>query len=429
MVPYLNKLFFALFIICCLTTTVFGQEGSGLTILLESSLQKNPGLVAAFHRWQAEEAAIIYKTALADPMIEFKQSIMPAQAKTGERDHMLAISQKLPFPGKQKTAIRLNHQLAQNDKLKYEMKLRDLISAIKKSYAEIWFLHRAAAATEANAKVVEFLAAEATTNTAAASLFPVLRAQSQLAQSANDQINYSELLESEKAGLKALTGLKKLETQWFATLPVYKIASNEKKFIEQALMNRTEIAAAKNSQKIATTKLRLAHFDNKPDFTIGYSRNVSGRHPDIINAVLKGNDANAYEFFVQMNLPIWGYKNRSRIKEAREKQAEADSLLIAEKDNTRASFIKLWYSMANRKRLHQLYSQTILPQAQAAVDTAQSAFATDKSKFSDYLEAVTTVNAIRIAAWRAEADYFISASELEKWIGTPFEFKSEENQQ
>ncbi|MBU1107997.1 MAG: TolC family protein [Candidatus Riflebacteria bacterium] len=429
MATYRNQLFFALFalfVLFCRPAALFSQESNGLTILLESCLQKNPELSATYHRWKAAESAIIHKTALADPVVNFRQNIEPVQTRTGEQKQTLTISQMLPFPGKQKAAIRLNHQLSQNEKLLYEMKLRDLVSEIKKSYAEIWFLQHATETTEANAKIVEFLAAEATANTSSASMLPVLRAQSQLAQSANDQINYSELLESEKARLIALTGLQTLDSQWFTMLPQHKIASDEKELIEQALVNRTEIAVAENSQKIAATKLRLAHFDNKPDFTIGYSKNYTGNRPDLGNMYLKDEGKDSYGFFVQMNLPVWGSKNRSRTKEAREKQSEADALLTAEKDKTRVSFIKLWYSMANRKRLHQLYSQTILPQAQTAADTAQSTFTADKSKFSDYLEAMTTVYAIKIAALRAEADYFISASELEKWIGTPFEIQSEE---
>jgi len=430
MAIYRNHLFFVFFSLVamfCLPTSSSGQESNGLTILLESCLQNNPELKASYHRWKASESAIVYKTAIADPMVNFRQNIEPVQTRTGEQKQTLTLSQMLPFPGKQKTAIRLHHQLAQNDKLLYEIKLRDLISEIKTSYAELWFLSRSTEITAANAIIIEFLAAEATANTSSASMIPVLRAQSQLAQTANDQINYSELLEAEKARLTALTGLQRLDAKWFAMLPEYKIVANEKELVEQALINRTEIVAAENSQKIAATKRRLAHFDNKPDFTIGYSKNFTGNRPDLGNVYLKDEGIDSYGFFVQMNLPVWGNKNRSRIKEAREKQAEADAQTAAEKDKTRSSFLKLWYNMTNRRRLHQLYSQTILPQAKTAADTAQSTFTTDKSKFSDYLEAMTTVYAVKIAALRAEADYFISASELEKWVGTPFEIHSEEN--
>lgn len=429
MATYRKYLFSAIFVFFCLLTSLHAEQPNGLTILLESCLQGNPELRAAYHRWKAASASVIHKTALADPVVNFRQNIVPVQTRTGEQNQMLTISQMLPFPGKQAAAIRLNHQMAENDRLLYEIKLRDLIVEIKKSYAEIWFLNRAIEVTEANARIVEFLAGEATANTSSASLLPVLRAQSQLAQAANDQINYAELLESEKARLKALTGLQTLEMSWFSALPEFKLSGNNEELMNLTLASRSEIIAAENAKKIAATRRRLAAFENRPDFVIGYSRNMTGDRPDIGDMYLKDEGKDSYGFFVQMNLPIWGEKNRSRIDEARQKQAEADASVDAEKVKTRAGFLKLWYGMTNRRRLHQLYAQTILPQAQKAADTAQSTFTSDKTRFPDYLEAMTTVYAVKIAALRAEADYFVSVSELEKLVGSPFELQVEEKPQ
>lgn len=426
MAIYRTYLILTLAALFCLPMTLYSQETNGLSLLLESCLLNNPELGAAYHRWKAARAAVIHKTALADPVVNFRQNIEPVQTRTGEQNQMLTISQMLPYPGKQKTAIRLNHQMSESDRFLYEIKLRDLITEIKKSYAEIWFLSKAVEVTEANARIVEFLAKEATANTSSLALLPVLRAQSQLAQTANDQINYAELLESEKARLRALTGLQTLEPQWFAALPEFKIPDSSEDLLELALTNRSEISAAENSKKIAATKMRLARFENKPDFVIGYSQNITGNRPDLGNVYLKDEGKDSYGFFVQMNLPIWGNKNRSRIREAREKQREADSLVDAEKTRTGASLTRLWFSMTNRRRMHQLYAQTILPQAQSAADTAQSTFTTDKTKFADYLEAMTTVYAIKVAALRAEADYFVSVNELEKLIGKPFELQQKE---
>lgn len=426
MAIYRTYLILTLAALFCLPMALYSQETNGLSLLLENCLQSNPELGAAYHRWKATSAAVVHKTALADPVVNFRQNIEPVQTRTGEQKQMLTISQMLPFPGKQRTAIRLNQQMSESDRLLYEIKLRDLVTEIKKSYAEIWYLGKALEVTEANARIVEFLAKEVTANTSSASLFPVLRAQSQLAQTANDQINYAELLESEKARLKALTGLQTLESHWFAALPEFKIPDSSEELMELALVSRTELAAAENSKKIAATKLRLAGFENKPDFVIGYSQNITGDRPDLGNVYLKDEGKDSYGFFIQMNLPIWGNKNRSRIREAREKQREADSMVDAEKIRTRASLVKLWFNMTNRRRMHQLYAQTILPQAQNAADTAQSTFTTDKTKFADYLEAMTTVYAIKVAALRAEADYFVSVSELEKWIGKPLELQHEE---
>lgn len=417
----------AIFLCSCNPSAAQDLPGNGLTTLIEGCLENNPELKSSFHHWKAAKSSVVYKTAISDPVVNFRHNIEPVQTRTGEQNQVLTLSQKLPFPGKQKIAIRLNNQLSQNEKLAYEAKFRDLITEIKKSYAEIWFLSQAIEATEINNKLVEFIANEGSSNLSSMTLMPILKAQSQLAQSANDLLNYSELLAAEKAKMTSLTGLVNLSDDWFKEIPSLLIPDNDQELLELALKNRIEIQTAKNRTKISATRLRLASFENKPDFTIGFSQSFTGSRPDLNKVYLKDEGMDPIGFFVQLNLPIWGNKNRSRIKEANEKRTEAQASMLGEETKTRANFVSLWLNLANRKRLHQLYQQTILPQAQKAADTAQSTFQSDNKKFSDYLEAMTTVYALKIAAYRAEADFFNSASELEKFTGTPFSVIPGEN--
>ncbi len=429
MTKYRSVFFLLLLMTFATVFSVQGQEKNSLTILLESCFENNPELKAAFHRWQAADSAIIHKTAIPDPVVNFRHNTEPIQTRIGAQKQVLTVSQMLPYPGKQKTAIRLNHLLADNDRFLYEAKFRDLMVEVKKSYAEVWFLQRAIKLAEANNGLLEFMLKETVANLSSPTLAPVLRAQSQLAQSANDIINYSELLEAEKARMRALTHREELPPEWFVEIPVLQIPEQNNDLLQQTLQNRIEIKSAENARNISVTKLKLANFDNKPDFTLGYSRSYTGNRPDLNNVYLKGEGKDAIGFFVQLNLPVWENKNRSRIGEAREKKSEANAMFKAKEDETRANFFKLWFNLANRKRLNQLYIQTILPQAERAVESAQSVFQADNAKYSDYLETVATVYAIRIAAWRAEADCFISACELEKWTGTPFSLQNREKQQ
>lgn len=414
-------------IVFCSAFVASAQEKNGLTILLESCIEKNPELRASYHNWKAADSAIIYKTAVPDPVVNFRHNIEPVQTRTGEQNQVLTVSQMLPFPGKQKTAIRLNHLMSQVDKLHYEIKFRNIITEIKKSYAEIWFLQQAIKSAEANARLVKLLANEGTSNLPLSSLMPILKAQSQLAQTANDLITYSELLTTEKEKLKALALVEELREEWFVELPALKIPEKNDELLAQALKNRIEIKVAQKSKEISSTRVKLAVLENRPDFVLGFSQTLTGSRPDLNNTYLKGEGMDPVGVFVQLNLPVWDSKNRSRINEAREKKAQATSAFAAEENNTRASFFKLWFNMTNRKRLYQLYDKTILPQVQNAIISTQGIFQTDKTRFADYLEATTTAYAIKIASARAEADYFISASELENLVGAPFSLQSEEN--
>jgi hypothetical protein len=63
MAIYRNYLILTLAALLCLPMTLCSQETNGLSLLLENSLQNNPELGAAYHRWKATSAAVIHKAA------------------------------------------------------------------------------------------------------------------------------------------------------------------------------------------------------------------------------------------------------------------------------------------------------------------------------------------------------------------------------
>lgn len=414
-----RKLFLLLVFSLFYCSTVHAESANALKLLIESGLNKNPELREAYHRWQAKRAATIHKTALADPVVNFRHNLEPIQTRTGEQNQVLTISQMLPFPGKQKTAIRLNHRVSELERILYDIKLRDLILSIKKSYAEIYFLRKAVEISQTYKNLIELINDEVLANQNSSTLVSVLKAQSQLAQNANDLITYSELLQSEKAGLRALTGLEELPDEWFSQLPLPVIPATQTELLEEALKNRLEIKLEIARNKVSESKLRLAKFENRPDFTVGFSQALTGSRPDLNGVNLKGEGTDAIGVFVQLNLPIWQNKNRSRIQEARHEKSATESRLQAKNDDTRAGFSELWFKMANRARLHQIYQETILPQAMEAAETTHSLYLLDRTKFADYLEASNNFNSLQIAACRAEADLFISATEIERYTNSP----------
>jgi hypothetical protein len=54
-----------------------------------------------------------------------------------------------------------------------------------------------------------------------------------------------------------------------------------------------------------------------------------------------------------------------------------------------------------------------------AAETTHSLYLLDRTKFADYLEASNNFNSLQIAACRAEADLFISATEIERYTNSP----------
>lgn len=275
--------------------------------------------------------------------------------------------------------------------------------------------------------LLETLNAQGISENQTDNFLPFLKAQSQQAQNANDLINYSELAEVNKSRLTALTGIYDLPDNWFSNLPEIQMPELQNDLRDSIVNKRREILAAEKRVQIAQTGKRLAALNNRPDFTIGYSRAITGNRPDLGGAFLKDQGKDPQGLFIRMNLPVWKKTNRSRIKTARHNFDKRKAELKAEKDNAGAMLSRLWYQVQNRNRLFLIYQNQIIPQAAAAFESAHSVYLNDKSKFSDYLETANTYYSLRIAAARAEADLYADIAELEGFTETVFEISRPES--
>jgi cobalt-zinc-cadmium efflux system outer membrane protein len=67
-----------------------------------------------------------------------------------------------------------------------------------------------------------------------------------------------------------------------------------------------------------------------------------------------------------------------------------------------------------------MYRSVIIPQAEQALASAESAYSTSRLAFLDLLDAERILFRSRLAFHRLVSDYWIAAAELEEAIGQPF---------
>lgn len=109
---------------------------------------------------------------------------------------------------------------------------------------------------------------------------------------------------------------------------------------------------------------------------------------------------------VGARLPILaGSRQRpmEREAEAMERMAAAD--LTALEVETRAMLAEARAEAERARRLHDLYETAILPQAEAAVRAARSAYQVGTADFAGVLDAQMILNDYRVERWRLIADY------------------------
>jgi outer membrane protein TolC len=110
-------------------------------------------------------------------------------------------------------------------------------------------------------------------------------------------------------------------------------------------------------------------------------------------------------FMVGASVPIWAGKRQKQIEvEAVAMREMAEAELDNAKAETSAELLEVMSSMQRVARLSDLYSMTILPQANAVVGSAFAAYQVGTVDFMTVLDARMTVNRYRLELVRLAAE-------------------------
>lgn len=162
----------------------------------------------------------------------------------------------------------------------------------------------------------------------------------------------------------------------------------------------------------ATALARRARREIWPDLELSVAY---GQRP-----MPEGGTDRMVSLMVGASLPIWAGSRQLRMRDeagAMRQMAIAD--LEAMEADTRARIGEVLAELERAKRLHQLYRDAILPQAEATVVSARSAYQVGTVDFMTLLDAIMTVNRFREEIIRLRSAEGIAFAELEMLTGRP----------
>ena len=151
-----------------------------------------------------------------------------------------------------------------------------------------------------------------------------------------------------------------------------------------------------------------------PDFSIGVTYSQIGSA--VAPVADSGDDAVGINF--GLSLPIWATKNRARIAEAKHRRAAAERDRQAQIDDLMARITKIYFRMQNAERLVRLYKESLIPQAEEAMEIAEQWRDAGRDTIGRYLEAQSVWLNFQLAYHRALADHEQMVSRLEQLVGT-----------
>lgn len=393
----------------------------GLGGLLEIAFRENPGIKAARARWQAAVEKYPQARSLPDPVFSISYFPSPVETRLGANRNQYRLSQMLPGRGKLKLNGKRVAKAVEMARLKHEIAVRDVLTDLKISYAELQYITEAITLTQQNKTLVERLLQIAEKDYGAgdgkATLQDTLRIQSQLAQVSYDLVLLEELRRTEETRINSLLN-RPPETPNNA-FPLSEVAVPEldiEKLYKIAEEHRQEVLLAEVETEMNYLSLGLAKRMSKPDFNVGLVYSAIG---EAANPSTRESGRDAWGVMFGFTLPIWFKKNKSAVREV-EFRIEASRNTRQDLLNKTNSTIKnLFFRVRNSIRLVELYEKTLIPQARKSLELSETWYEEGQATLAEMLETQAVWLNFELALARARADLVQNLARLEQAVGHP----------
>ena len=394
-------------------------EPIALELLVALGYEWSPGLKSAREKIRAILEQYPQAVYLENVLRQYNAFTKQLDTKVGPMPHKEMMAMKFPFPD----TLALKGQIVTEDvriaQKEFEIALRDLVTEIKLAYYDYLFVVEATRINEENQKLLQQMIAIAQTKfrVGQGKYSNVIMAQVELSKLANVIITLEQQRETIIARLNTLLNAS-VDLPLGIPIPIEeeRVISTLAELYELAVQKRQEI----QKQKLAISKmslvLEMAKQMTYPDPTLGasYFENRS-----IVD--LKHTQKMPMTFMTQRTLnptnTAWFGHRNSYIHEMGVKIEAMEHRIEELESSLRFVVKKHHFGMETANRSLRLYRQTLLPQAQQALDAANTAYQAAQIDFLSFLDAQRTLLNLRIEEQRALRDYHQHLTQLEQAVG------------
>ena len=400
----------------------FSQAAEGrvtilrLPDLIKEALEKNPEIRAFQERWAAAQERIPSASSLDDPVFSYTNFIQRVETRVGPQRHRFGISQKFPFFGKLSLKEEIASREANESGNVYEARKLELIARVKSTYYSLFLIHKAIQITEKNLDVLRRFARVANVKyaTGKASQQDVLKAEVRLSRLANDQITLQQQKKTAEAALNTLLNRPPAAPLGRpAEIMRSKIEAKAEELQQLALKQHPALLARQEAIRKTEAALALAKRKYYPDFTLGFD------YIDVGGGTTPGSrdGKDAVAATLRINIPLWLERRNADVESARATLRSAKARYEAARNKILFDIQDALVKVRTADRLVDLFTNTLLPQAEQSLKASTIGYEADKVDFLNLLDSQKVLQDLQLDRYRVLADFEQRLADLEKAVG------------
>lgn len=380
--------------------------------LVEEALDQNPEVAAFREQVKAMQERIPQARTLEDPEVKIQLWNTPESLDlTKSQRTIYGLAQRFPFPGvlsqQENVAAREADQAAQ----RLAAKEREITEAVKATYYELFYAHKAIEIHHEQIKLLKqfFQIANAKFRVGKGTQVDVLQAQVELAKLYQRLPILEQRRQTTQAYLNTLLDRSPQSPLGAPRKPpTQPLLLTHDQLVDQALRLRPELQEADLAVAQFESATKLARLQYYPKLRVELQRWQNH------------NTDNGFGGNVTLNIPFsfWTKpKYDAGVREATAKVQFARSRKQTLENLTRFQIQDLAAQIEATERVVELYTTTVLPQAQQTLKAANAGYRTDRTDFLDLIDAERALITYRLEYFRALVDREQRVASLERVVG------------
>ncbi|HUU04401.1 MAG TPA: TolC family protein [Patescibacteria group bacterium] len=393
------------------------SETSSLDDLLTVAALNNPGLQAAFYRWQAVLQSTTQARALPDPLFTFAYFIREVETRVGPQQSKIGIMQMFPWFEKLKLKGKAALEAAKSSRQNYEQTRFNLFYNVKNYFYEYYYIFKNIKILEENISLLETLSAalQAKYRSGIASYADLIKIQLEKDVLGDRLRSARERLIPMQSKLNSI-----LNRDAKARLPIPDHIPFSRKTISEAQLlawlreNSPELKSLEFLASKAEIDIKLARRNYFPDFSLGVDYIITG---EAAMAGVADSGKDPIAAMIQISLPVRFSKNKAGVSMARANLKAAENQKRERENNLLAELEMVFFNYNDAAQKTILYRDTLLVQARQVEKVVETAYKSGKADILNLIDSQRMLLDIELKYERSLASQAQKLAELEMLVG------------
>ncbi|WP_224956333.1 TolC family protein [Geomonas subterranea] len=386
--------------------------------LVQTALANNPELKSSSARWEMYRSRIRQAGALEDPMLMLKiQNGVVTDPVNFKRDGMtqkvVGISQLIPFAGKRQLKEDIAAAEAETYRWSVEERKLELARMVREAYYQVYFVDKALGIIDKNIRILDDFITLAQTkySVGQGAQQDIYKALLERSKMLDMKISLEQQRRSLEVNLNSL--LNRPQTTKVGAITDFKLAPftyTPEQLLDIAEENRPQLKTIKAQIEKGRVGHLLAQKESYPDFNVSFEYMQRDK-------AMGSDGSDMYSLGVTFNLPIQKERRAAMRAESSSEVNMASEELSGARNTISSGINDLLAQMERRKKLIDLYTTGIIPQAEQSLESAVIGYRVNKVDFLTLLDNRVTLFNYEREYYDSMADYQMKLAQLEALVG------------